>query len=83
MDRWDLDNDGHISESEMERGINRAFAELDKDGDGMIYEAELRAFILEHPSAHVSLKMVHTMFVDLDTNADGMLSKDELKQLCI
>lgn len=79
---WDTDKDGEITKEELEQAVKNAFAFLDKNQDGHISPAELKAALTER-TGRTSKGLIGLMFEVLDTDKDGMVSMDELASLAM
>ncbi|MGV3551072.1 EF-hand domain-containing protein [Rhizobium sp.] len=94
--RADLNGDGKISRSEMERGLAVTFAMIDANGDGVLSATEVAnaktRFKAERKHARAAnegrvhfvkfpVKRVNKRFDRLDANRDGQLSKAELQNV--
>lgn len=71
----DTDNDGRITQEEMQNRGAARLAAADTDGDGFLTEAELAA-----AGAARAATFASRMIERLDTDADGQLSAAELQK---
>jgi Ca2+-binding EF-hand superfamily protein len=87
----DMDNNGYLDRTEAATSpFGQNFALIDTDGDGMLYERELIAFVERTQALQtlaeqtgVSLNVVNqskSLFDWLDLNGDGRLSVWEMRQ---
>lgn len=69
----DANNDGQVTQEEMQAHRNQRFTKADTDGDGQLSVEEMQAAAQQR-----SEDRVNKMFEKHDANADGFLSQDEL-----
>jgi Ca2+-binding EF-hand superfamily protein len=88
----DRDNNGYLDEKEIQRsGFARITKQLDRDGDGKIYEKELIAYLekVEELQARATSSCVSLHFADsgtglfdlFDADRDGRLSLREIQAM--
>jgi Ca2+-binding EF-hand superfamily protein len=88
----DRDNNGYLDEKEVQRsGFGRMAKQLDRDGDGKIYEKELIAYLekVEELQARATSSCVSLHFADsgtglfdlFDADRDGRLSLREIQAM--
>ncbi len=69
----DADNDGQVTQAEIQAHRNARYSAADTDGDGQLSVEEMQA------AAQVKAnERVTKMFTEYDANQDGFLSQDEL-----
>ncbi len=69
----DANNDGQITQEEMQAHRNQRFTQADADGDGQLSVEEMQAAAQKKANDRVT-----KMFERQDANQDGFLSDDEL-----
>lgn len=69
----DLNNDGQVTQEEMQTYRQQRFTNADTSGDGMLSVDEMQA-----ASQKKANERVNQMFEKHDANQDGLLSDDEL-----
>lgn len=72
----DDSDDGGDGGDEDPEELREQLKRWDKNGDGKISSAELRAFV-ESEGADISEEELNALIVDLDTNRNGMIEYDE------
>ncbi len=84
----DADNDGNVTQSEVDSAKAARFAAADTNADGKLdaaemlaqaeaMQAERMAKMMEKMQAEMPKRIAH-MMIDLDTNSDGFLTVDEM-----
>lgn len=85
IDYWDTSCDEELSREELVTGIEKAFAAIDTDGNGMISQAELLSFMEnasdEDQQEIAGRELATRMIQTLDTNNDGFVDRNELTAL--
>lgn len=76
LDRANADKDDAISLEEMEAVREAPFNRFDRDGDGVVREAEIRATIQESVD-----RATQRMVRRLDSDRDGTITKDEFNRI--
>ncbi len=76
MTKADADEDGAITLEEVEAMRGKRFAEFDKNADGVVDEAELKARIEEKIKKRIE-RRVKRMTRRFDKNRDGRITKEE------
>lgn len=69
----DANNDGQVTQEEMQAHRNQRFTAADTDGDGKLSVGEMQAAAQQKANDRVT-----KMFDKHDANSDGFLSEDEL-----
>lgn len=77
FEQLDADGNGEISKEEFDARHAAWLAMMDANGDGMLQQQELEAYILERIKA-MAAKQSERMIERLDSDSDGMVSADEL-----
>ena len=86
MENWDLDEDGVVTWTELEKLQRKIFEAFDADGDGALNSEEYTAFdharsAAAEKSGHpVAKRAVHGFSRDqFDKNLDGKVTRDEFE----
>lgn len=77
FEQLDTDGNGEISKEEFDARHAAWLAMVDANGDGMLQQQELEAYILERIKA-MAAEQSGRMIERLDSDSDGMVSADEL-----
>lgn len=77
FEQLDADGNGEISKEEFDVRHAAWLAMVDANGDGMLQQEELEAYILERIKA-MAAEQSGRMIERLDSDSDGMVSADEL-----
>lgn len=77
FEQLDADGNGEISKEEFDARHAAWLAMVDANGDGMLQQQELEAYILERIKA-MAAEQSGRMIERLDSDGDGMVSAEEL-----
>jgi len=81
FERTDINNDGKITQEEVDAVAAQRFNEADTNGDGLLSAEEMQAFAAaQRETREQERRAARTerMISRLDTNDDGLLSQEEL-----